>query len=121
MTEPTAAALPPSTEEIVCIFKDMTFGPKSRGNVVLAIAGLSILCALNPARAAAPYTGILPRANCGANDRIETGLQGQTTVAERQSGASKTPYNCNLELVGQFTGEGANYQMAWYDNCAYYG
>src|SRR5262245_33188672 len=79
------------------------------------------LCSTDRTYAATPYTGILPRANCGPTDRVETGLQGQTTVAERQSGASKTSYNCNLQLVGQFTGEGANYQMTWFDKCAYYG
>src|SRR5262249_9597648 len=37
------------------------------------------------------------------------------------TGASSRAFNCNLELVGQFQGEGANYQMAWFDECAYYG
>ena len=37
------------------------------------------------------------------------------------TGASSRSYNCNLELVGQFQGEGANYQMASFDECAYYG
>jgi hypothetical protein len=62
----------------------------------------------------------VPRAECGSGDRVETGLQGQTTVAERFSGASSKAYNCNLELVGQFQGEGASWQMAAFDTCAYY-
>jgi hypothetical protein len=36
------------------------------------------------------------------------------------SGASTEPYNCNLEVVGQFVGEGADHQMGWQDNCAFY-
>jgi len=80
-----------------------------------------VLCHVSVAHAATPYTGTLPRANCGAGDRVETGLQGQTTLAERQSLASQTPYNCNLELVGQSTGEGAQWQLAWFEDCAYYG
>ena len=56
--------------------------------------------AIGAASAATPWTGTLPRANCGPGDRVETGLQGQTTIAERQSGASKTAYTCNLQLVG---------------------
>ena len=68
-----------------------------------------------------PWTGPVPQADCGPNDRVETGLQGQTTLAERMSGASRTAYNCNLEPVGQFTGEGAGWQHAWFDDCAYYG
>jgi len=63
----------------------------------------------------------VPKAKCGAKDRVETALQGQTTIAERQSGASEQAYNCNLELVGQFQGEGANWQLTWYNECAYFG
>jgi hypothetical protein len=68
-----------------------------------------------------PWTRPVPRATCGASDRVETGLQGQTTLAERQSGASETAYNCNLDLVGQYQGEGAEWQLAWFNDCAYYG
>ncbi len=68
-----------------------------------------------------PWLKPVPHAECGKGDRVETGLQGQTTLAERMSGASSKSYNCNLELVGQFQGEGANYQMAAFDQCAYYG
>ena len=62
----------------------------------------------------------VPKATCGRMDRIETGLQGQTTPDERSSGKSKGGYNCNLELVGQFQGEGAFSQdgPAFLDNCA---
>jgi hypothetical protein len=49
-------------------------------------------------------------------------LQGQTTLWERESGDSEGGYNCNLELVGQFVGEGAKSQggPAYSDHCAYY-
>ena len=64
----------------------------------------------------------VPKATCGRMDRTETGLQGQTTPDERSSGRSERGYNCNLELVGQFQGEGAFSQdgPAFLDNCAYY-
>jgi hypothetical protein len=68
-----------------------------------------------------PWTGPVPKAVCGPNDRTETALQGQTTLAERQSGDSELGYNCNLELVGQFQGEGTKWQLATFDDCAYYG
>jgi hypothetical protein len=98
------------------------------------IAGLTLFLALSPFLVAAgsggqqrgrptptPWTGPVPKAQCGPNDRTETGLQGQTTLVERASGDSQlAPYNCNLELVGQFTGEGAEWQHAWFDDCAYY-
>jgi hypothetical protein len=65
--------------------------------------------------------GPVPKAECGRSDRIETGLQGQTTSLERSSGDSEDGYNCNLELVGQFQGEGAFSQNgpAYFDHCAY--
>ena len=70
---------------------------------------------------AQPWLKPVPRAQCGKGDRMETALQGQTTIAERMTGGSSKAFNCNLELVGQYQGEGANYQMAAFDNCAYYG
>jgi hypothetical protein len=67
-----------------------------------------------------PWTGPVPKADCGPNDRAESGLQGQTTRAERESGDSELGYNCNMELVGQFQGDGASWQFAWLDDCGYY-
>src|SRR5262245_38149005 len=71
-----------------------------------------------------PWNGPVPRANCGPGDWTETWLQGHTTLAERESGDSELGYNCNLELVGQFQGEG----MWWFGggnwtsfgDCTYY-
>jgi hypothetical protein len=84
----------------------------------LTVAFLTFLLTLPPLLA---MGGSVPKAECGPNDRPETGLQGQTTLVERLSGASERAYNCNLELVGQFQGEGSKWQMAWFDDCAYYG
>src|SRR5262245_63930121 len=68
-----------------------------------------------------PWTGPVPKASCGPGDRTESGLQGQTTPAERSTN-SQLGYNCNLELVGQYLGEGAKSQggPAYLDTCAYY-
>ena len=65
--------------------------------------------------------GPVPKAQCGPSDRTESGLQGQTTSKERASGDSERGYNCNLELVGQFRGEGAFSQdgPSYFDHCAY--
>ena len=62
----------------------------------------------------------VPKATCGPLDRQETGLQGQTPLADRQSGATTQAYNCNLEKVGGFEGEGASWQLTWFGDCAYY-
>src|SRR6266436_4862146 len=65
----------------------------------------------------------VPKANCGPNDWTESGLQGQVTPWERESGDSLGGYNCNLELVGQYRGEGAYSQNGptYAGDCAYYG
>src|SRR5579859_6577153 len=65
--------------------------------------------------------GPASKAQCGPSDRTESGLQGQTTSKERASGDSERGYNCNLELVGQFRGEGAFSQdgPSYFDHCAY--
>ncbi|HUS24261.1 MAG TPA: hypothetical protein VM369_04885 [Candidatus Binatia bacterium] len=60
------------------------------------------------------------RAVCGAGSREETGLQGQVPKADRDSGRSLEGYWCNLERVGQYEGQGASWQFAWYDDCGYY-
>src|SRR5215831_8163867 len=65
--------------------------------------------------------GPVPKAKCGRSDHTESGLQGQTTSFERASGDSELGYNCNLELVGQFRGEGAFSQdgPSYFGRCAY--
>ena len=70
-----------------------------------------------------PWTKPVPRAECSPGDRTESGLQGQTTPAERATGDSELGYNCNLELVGKVRGEGTWSQKgpAYLGDCAYYG
>src|SRR5712692_10932356 len=94
--------------------------------VVSATATVAAAVAINNGRVAArqglpdvrpdvvltePWSKPVPRAECGKGDRIENALQGQTTIAERMTGEALKAYNCNLELVGQFQGEGATWQM----------
>jgi hypothetical protein len=67
-----------------------------------------------------PWTTPVPVAACGPDDPVENGLQGQVPAGDRASGRSLQGYACNLELVGRFAGEGASWQMAWFDDCAYY-
>lgn len=69
---------------------------------------------------ATPWERPVPRAECGRHDRTETALQGQTTLAERLLGASMEAYNCNLELVSEVPEQGAEWQVAWFDDCAYF-
>ena len=55
-----------------------------------------------------PIPLTVPKAKCGPNDHPETALQGQVPAAMRALGFQG--FNCNLELVGQAKGEGANWQ-----------
>lgn len=54
-------------------------------------------------------------------DRPEPGLQGQIPMAAQLSGDSAGGYRKGLRLVGQNTilDRGANFSMAWVDDCAY--
>ncbi len=70
--------------------------------------------------AATVFEGPVPRAQCGPGSQPETDIQGRVAIEDRTSGRSQQGYWCNLELTGQFQGEGASWQMAWYDDCAYY-
>ena len=55
-----------------------------------------------------PIPLTVPKAKCGPNDHPETALQGQVTAAMRAAGFKG--FNCNLQLVGQVRGDGANWQ-----------
>jgi hypothetical protein len=55
-----------------------------------------------------PIPLTVPKAKCGPNDHPETALQGQVPAAMRASGFKG--FNCNLELLGQVRGNGANWQ-----------
>ncbi len=87
--------------------------------LILALAPLATVC--GGSSEPTPWTTSVPKATCSAGDRVEPGLSGQTSLADRQSGASQTAYNCNLQLVGQYQGEGAEWQLTWFNDCAYYG
>lgn len=71
------------------------------------------------AEAPTVFEGPVPEANCGKGSLPETGLQGQVPLADRQSGRSDLGYRCNLELVGQYQGEGSSWVSQSYGNCAY--
>jgi hypothetical protein len=61
------------------------------------------------------------QAECGPDDPVETGLQGEVPVADQLSGRSQQGYACNLRRVGStdLGGLGGDTQMTWYGDCAY--
>src|ERR1700761_8990653 len=62
----------------------------------------------------APAPWVVPKAQCGANDHPETGLQGQVAAPLRAAGFKG--FSCNLELVSQAQIDGANWQSAEWRN-----
>ena len=86
----------------------------SRANVTRVVLSLLALLPL-AARAA------IPAATCRTTDRPEHGYSGQTTADERDAGYPLAgPVNCNTDLVGQYQGEGASWQLTAWKNCAYF-
>src|SRR5438046_10580879 len=99
-------------------------GPLVSGFAISTVLLLGLLFSNSPFADAASEIGSMgpvPKTQCGPSNRTESGLQGQTTSKERASGDSERGYNCNLELVGQFKGEGAFSQdgPSYFDHCAY--
>ncbi len=63
----------------------------------------------------------LPHAVCRpTGDRPETGLSGETTADERDAGVATLGFKCNTDLVGQYQGEGASWQLSAWKSCAYF-
>src|SRR5581483_9320645 len=78
---------------------------------------VAALLLLTPAAGA---LAAVPLAHCRQGDKTESGLQGYTTPAEIASGAAAQGFNCNTDIVGQYQGEGASWQLAAWKNCAYF-
>src|ERR1700732_4556063 len=87
-------------------FQDMRCYVKWAGVSLITLCGFASTAFAVDGR---PYT-IVPRAVCGPGDHPESGLQGQVPAALRASGY--TGFSCNLELIGQARGDGANWQTA---------
>ena len=88
----------------------------------LALTGFGVTDKSKPSDAPGPLT--VPKASCGPNDHPEPDLQGQVSAAVRAAGFKG--YNCNLELVAQSKGDGANWQTTQFSDgkrrtCAYHG
>lgn len=115
---------------------DSPAAPRSRSRAVPALVAVLCLVVLwggggLPAAWAAPPAGFdesrdvwstaVPPASCRPGDRIETGLQGEVPLADRDSRRSAEGYTCNIDLVGQYQGPGAGWTSASYGHCVYIG
>lgn len=72
----------------------------------------------------------VPRAQCGPNDKPETGMQGRVSTQDVQSGRAEEGFTCNTEIVGRHgtplvTGGAGGYKVFRYTDaagheCAFY-
>src|SRR6266851_270223 len=96
--------------------------------VTFTLLGLSCL-ALSAFAGGGPVSGLgvpptVPRAVCGPGDHPESALQGQVPAYLRAAGFQG--FNCNLQLIGQSKGDGANWQTTEFKDsaghiCGYHG
>src|SRR5205823_14812752 len=76
---------------------------------LFTLSGVALLAAADGRdRGDRPVPLTVPKAVCGPNDHPETALKGQVPAAMRAAGFKG--FNCNLELLGQSKGDGANWQ-----------
>src|SRR3989454_5311246 len=75
---------------------------------LIAVACFALLGAGREDSDDQPIPLTVPKAVCGPNDHPETALQGQVPAAMRAAGFKG--FNCNLQLLGQSRGNGANWQ-----------
>jgi hypothetical protein len=61
--------------------------------------------------------GYADKATCGLGDAPESGLQGQVPKELRAAGFKG--FRCNLQLMSQYQGEGAEWVGSWWGNCFY--
>lgn len=80
---------------------------------------LVLIIGLPGCQRSGPQVNISDKASCGSNDLPEGEIQGQVPREDRLSGRSKLGYRCNLELVGQYQGEGASWVDPSSGHCAY--
>jgi len=62
----------------------------------------------------------IPVAHCRPGDKTESGISGDINQAEIDSGAVTKGFNCNTDILGQYQGEGASWQLTAWKNCAYF-
>jgi hypothetical protein len=98
--------------------------PAVAGIVAAACVALIAVDSIAKPPDSAPIPLTVPRATCGPGDHPESALQGQVPAALRAAGFKG--FNCNLELIGQSKGDGANWQTTEFTDkaghhCGYHG
>ncbi len=88
--------------------------------VAVVLSGAAAVSSVAGADDRWAFDGPVGRADCGPGSRPESGLQGSIPIPERASGRSSEGYTCNMTQVGRYAGEGTEWQLTWYEDCAYY-
>ncbi|MFI0351191.1 LVIVD repeat-containing protein [Actinomadura sp. 9N407] len=92
------------------------------GALALAAVTLSLTAGgIERAAAGAPVDTTVAPADCGPGSAPETGLQGQVPLSDRTSGRSQRGYECNMELISRYQGQGQGTVGASYGKCQYLG
>ncbi|WP_458686290.1 LVIVD repeat-containing protein [Nocardia tengchongensis] len=63
----------------------------------------------------------VPRAHCDDTSLAETGLQGDVSAADRNSGRSTDGYRCNITRLGGYAGHGGGITSTSFGHCVYMG
>ena len=91
---------------------------KQATSIVIALSCLALsgTGAADKSKPVDEPTLTVSKAICGPGDHPETALQGQVPASLRASGFHG--FNCNLQLIGQSRGDGANWQTAEFRNAS---
>jgi len=113
----SAKFLRTKSEQFLRFLSTPDFAPASR---ILDMTNSRIVPALLVMLSAFASTAAIPRVPCRSGDKVETGMQGLTTPDEIAAGKAEKGFNCNADIVGQYQGEGASWQLTAWKNCAYF-
>src|ERR1700736_569941 len=113
-----------TSEEIMKTCSRLRWYDKTFISTLLALLGVSLTALGGDAPSQNALLVPVPRAVCGPGDHPESALQGQVPAYLRAAGFQG--FNCNLQLIGQSRGDGANWQSAEFKDsaghtCAYHG
>src|SRR5437764_15420280 len=91
------------------------------GSRVGAALSIALVCGAGAALPSSTAALAKSPATCDPQDRPETGLQGEVSLADQATGRSQQGYTCGVRLVGQdnIGLRGNNFNLAWLGDCGY--
>ncbi|WLP93021.1 hypothetical protein [Gordonia sp. NB41Y] len=96
-----------------------------RSLTTLAVAATTAAIVLggvtSPASADPAGSQAVGTAKCDGASHPEPGIQGDVPAAQRDSGATRAGYSCNMRRIGAYTGHGGGITSTSIGSCAYMG